>query len=94
MDMELITQIIAGLVGGNAAGIGLKKLSFGAAGNSIIGAAGGALTGVILSLLGPDAAAAIAGLASDETVQSAATGGAGGAILTALLGALKKAFRK
>ncbi len=39
--MNMIIQIIAGLVGGNAAGAGLKNLSLGTAGNSIVGAVGG-----------------------------------------------------
>ena len=44
--MDLIIQIIAGLVGGNAAGAGLKNLSLGTAGNSVAGAVGGGLGGL------------------------------------------------
>jgi hypothetical protein len=97
MGMELIIQIIAGLVGGNAAGAGLKNLSLGTAGNSIAGALGGGLGGVILGMLtgaAPDAAAAASGLDIGAIIQAVVGGGAGGAILTAILGMVKKALVK
>ena len=55
--MELVIQIIAGLIGGNAAGTGLKNLSLGTAGNSVVGAVGGGLGGLLMGILGGDAAA-------------------------------------
>ena len=58
MGMELIIQIIAGLVGGNAAGAGLKNLSLGTTGNSVAGAVGGGLGGLLMGMLGGDAGAA------------------------------------
>jgi uncharacterized membrane protein YeaQ/YmgE (transglycosylase-associated protein family) len=95
--MDLIIQIIAGLIGGNAAGAGLKNLSLGTAGNSVAGAVGGGLGGLILSMLGGDGAAA-AGAAADldltAIIQSVAGGGVGGAVLTAILGFLKKSLAK
>jgi uncharacterized membrane protein YeaQ/YmgE (transglycosylase-associated protein family) len=54
MGMELIIQIIAGLVGGNGAGAALKNLSLGTAGNSVVGAVGGGLGGVLMGMLGGD----------------------------------------
>ncbi|MES2817310.1 MAG: hypothetical protein V4720_20565 [Pseudomonadota bacterium] len=95
--MELIIQIIAGLVGGNAAGAGLKNLSLGTAGNSVVGAVGGGLGGLLMGMLGGDPAAAAdaaGGLDIGALVQSVAGGGVGGAILTAIAGMLKKALVK
>lgn len=97
MGMELIIQIIAGLVGGNAAGAGLKNLSLGTAGNSVAGAVGGGLGGLILGMLGGDGAAAADAAASLDIgaiIQSVAGGGIGGAVLTAILGFVKKALVK
>lgn len=97
MGMELIIQIIAGLVGGNAAGAGLKNLSLGTAGNSVVGAAGGGLGGLLAGMLGGDGAAvanAAAGLDLNTIIQSVAGGGVGGAVLTAIIGMVKKALVK
>ena len=47
--MELIIQIIAGLIGGNAAGAGMKNTSLGTAGNSVVGGVGGLLGGLLTS---------------------------------------------
>lgn len=94
MGMELIIQIIAGLLGGNAAGAGLKNLSLGTAGNSVAGAVGGGLGGVLMGMLGGDAGAAAANLDIGTIIQSVAGGGIGGAVLTAIVGMLKKALVK
>lgn len=51
MGMELVVQLVAGLVGGNAAGAALKNLSLGTLGNSIVGLLGGAGGGYLLSML-------------------------------------------
>jgi hypothetical protein len=97
MGMELIIQIIAGLIGGNAAGAGLKNLSLGTAGNSVAGAVGGGLGGLLMGMLGGDGAAvadAAAGLDLTAIIQSVAGGGVGGAVLTAIIGMVKKALVK
>jgi uncharacterized membrane protein YeaQ/YmgE (transglycosylase-associated protein family) len=93
MDMDMIIQIVAGLVGGNAAGAVLKNLSLGTAGNSIVGAVGGIAASFLAPQLGlgPDAAAS---LDMGGIIQSVATGGVGGALLTAILGMVKKALVK
>ena len=91
MGMELIVQIIAGLIGGNAAGAGLKNLSLGTAGNSIAGAVGGGLGGLLTGVL---AGAPIEGMDMNAIIQSIAGGGIGGAVLTAIAGMLKKALVK
>lgn len=97
MGMELIIQIIAGLVGGNAAGAGLKNLSLGTAGNSVAGAVGGGLGGLLMTMFGGDAGAvaeAAGSLDLGAILQSVAGGGVGGAILTLVAGMLKKALVK
>jgi hypothetical protein len=101
VGLELIIQIIAGLIGGNAAGAGLKNLSLGTLGNSAAGAVGGGLGGLVLGLLGGDAgsateaaAGAAANLDLTAIIQSVAGGGIGGAVLTAILGYVKKALAK
>ncbi len=93
MDMNMIIQIIAGLVGGNAAGAGLKNLSLGTAGNSIVGAVGGLVSSFAAGKLGLSADA-VANLDIGAIIQSVVAGGAGGAVLTAILGAVKKAVAK
>jgi uncharacterized membrane protein YeaQ/YmgE (transglycosylase-associated protein family) len=91
MGMELIVQIIAGLIGGNAAGAGLKNLSLGTAGNSIAGAVGGGLGGLLTGVL---TGAPIEGMDMNAIIQSVVGGGVGGAVLTAIAGMLKKALVK
>ena len=51
--INLIIQIIAGAIGGNAAGAGMEKANSGTAGNTIAGALGGLGGGQILSALIP-----------------------------------------
>ena len=94
MDMDLIIQMAAGLVGGNAAGAALKNLSLGTAGNSIVGAVGGGLGGLLMGLLGlyPAAAGAASGMEMGAIIQSVVVGGAGGVVLTAILGFVKRAM--
>ncbi|RYI21770.1 MAG: hypothetical protein EON48_08305 [Acetobacteraceae bacterium] len=94
--MELIIQIIAGLLGGNAAGAGAKNLSLGTAGNSVVGGVGGLLGGLLTSMMTGGGAAGIdmSSLDIGALVQSVAGGGIGGAILTVIAGMLKKALVK
>jgi hypothetical protein len=94
--MELIIQIIAGLLGGNAAGAGAKNLSLGTAGNSVVGGVGGLLGGLLTSMMAGGGGAGIdfSNLDIGALVQSVAGGGVGGAILTVIAGMLKKALVK
>ena len=93
--MELIIQIIAGLIGGNAAGAGAKNLSLGAAGNSVVGGVGGLLGGFLTSMMtGGGAGIDLSNLDIGALVQTIGGGGVGGAILTVIAGMLKKALVK
>jgi hypothetical protein len=51
--INIIIQLIAGAVGGNAAGAGLKNYDLGTLGNTIAGALGGLGGGQILTTLLP-----------------------------------------
>ena len=96
MDIvSLIIQLIAGAVGGNAAGAALKEKSLGSTGNSIAGAIGGLILGqIVQSMTGgavtPDAAATVASnLDIVSIIKSVAGGGIGGAVLAAIAGMIK-----
>jgi hypothetical protein len=90
-----VEQILINLIAGALGGIGLGKLSptfnLGVIGNSIFGLLGGGLLGwMVTSLLPTIMAAAQSGdLSIGGIVSHAIAGGAGGAILTAVIGAIK-----
>jgi hypothetical protein len=87
--INLIIQLIAGAVGGNAAGAGLKDYSLGTIGNTIAGAIGGAGGGQILTALLPMLAGA-GGTVDIGAVLGQAVGGAvAGAIVTVVVGMVK-----
>lgn len=91
---DLIVQVIAGALGGTAAGSVLKDLSLGKPGDAISGAIGGGVIGQILnSVLGGDAGA-VGGLDVGSLVQSIFGGGIGGAIVMAIIGVLRNAMMK
>jgi hypothetical protein len=99
--MELIIQLIGGLIGGNATGAVAKNMSLGTAGNSIAGLVGGAGLPLLLGMFGgggaevADAAAAAAsGLNIGSIVSGLASGGAGGVVLTLIAGLIKKQMAK
>ncbi|WGF89634.1 hypothetical protein [Marinivivus vitaminiproducens] len=99
--LPLIIQLVAGLIGGNAAGAAMKDKSLGPLGNSIAGLVGGGVLGqIIMAFLGgggdvtagaaPDMAQAAGGLDMGAIIGSLVGGGGGGAALTAIIGALLK----
>ena len=97
MDMNLIIQLVAGLIGGNAAGAIMKDKSLGTLGNSIAGILGGGIGGQIIGMLtggGADAAAAAGGTDIAAIIRSIASGGVGGGVLLAIVGMLKGMMAK
>jgi len=97
-DMDivgLIIQLIAGAVGGNVAGKANSKFDLGSAGNSIAGAIGGVVLGQIIervtggAVTADQAAAATQGLDIAGIITSLVGGGAGGAVLSAIIGMMK-----
>ncbi len=91
----IIFQLAAGVAGGNAVGSVLKKASLGSTGNSIAGAIGGVIVAQIIQrvtgvAVSPDAAAAaVSNFDAASLLKSIIGGGAGGAILTAIVGMIK-----
>jgi hypothetical protein len=93
----IVIELVAGAIGGNAAGAGVKKYSLGTAGNSIAGAIGGLILGQVLSAMGigepgmaaAEGAPAAGGMDVGALISQLVGGGAGGAILTMIVGAIK-----
>ena len=102
----IIIQLVIGAIGGNVTGTAARNLSLGTTGNSIVGAIGGVVLTQILAAMG----IAVPGggeMAGDATAAPAAGGldigtliaqiigsGAGGAVLTAIAGAVKNSMGK
>jgi hypothetical protein len=88
--ISLIVQLVAGAIGGNAIGAGLKDVNLGTLGNTLAGAIGGGVGGQLLQALVPDlAGVAGSGLDIGALVGQIAGGGVAGAILTAVVGLIK-----
>jgi hypothetical protein len=89
--LPLIIQLIAGAVGGNAAGAAAKNVSLGGLGNTIAGAVGGGALGQLLPIILPALANAAAGGSMDigAIASNLVGGGVGGALLTAIIGFIK-----
>ncbi|MBD9648005.1 putative membrane protein YeaQ/YmgE (transglycosylase-associated protein family) [Ensifer sp. KUDG1] len=77
--MPIITQLIAGAAGGNAASAVLKQQAFGIVARTIVGAIGGLGGGFLIQMLGGEAAAT--GLA-----MQAIGGLVGGGVLSGIVG--------
>jgi uncharacterized membrane protein YeaQ/YmgE (transglycosylase-associated protein family) len=90
--INLIVQLIAGALGGNAAGATMKNLDLGTLGNTIAGAIGGAGGGTLLTALLPMLQGAANNVDIGALVGQAVGGGVAGAILTAIVGLIKNAM--
>jgi len=88
---QLLINLIAGAVGGGAAGKASPSFDLGTVGNVIAGAVGGGVLGQIVTLLWPAVSASIASgnFSAGSIIANLISGGAGGAILTAIIGAIK-----
>ena len=87
--INIIIQLIAGAVGGNAAGTGLKDYNLGMLGNTIAGALGGIGGGQILTALLPMLAGTAANVDIGAIIGQAVGGGVAGAIVTVIVGLIK-----
>jgi uncharacterized membrane protein YeaQ/YmgE (transglycosylase-associated protein family) len=89
-SLPLIIQLLSGAIGGNVAGKLFSNLNLGTVGNSISGILGGGIGGWVLGLVGlGDGGTGLSGI-----LGSVAAGAIGGAVIMAIVGALKKAFVK
>jgi len=88
---QILINLVAGALGGIGAGKSSPTFDLGTIGNAISGLVGGGVLGQIITLLLPSimAAAQSGNLSISGIVSQAIAGGAGGAILTALIGAIK-----
>lgn len=87
--INFIIQIVAGALGGNAVGKGVKDVNLGPLGNSIAGAIGGGLGGQILETLIPALALTADKFDIGSLIGQIAGGGISGAILTAIVAIVK-----
>jgi uncharacterized membrane protein YeaQ/YmgE (transglycosylase-associated protein family) len=99
--MGIVTDLVAGGVGGNIAGALLKKFDLGPVGNTIAGIVGGVGGGQLLTMLMSGGAAAAAtsaastgGMDMSSILGNVAGGGVGGAILMAIIGLVKAQMSK
>jgi hypothetical protein len=98
----LIIEIVAGAIGGNAAGAAAKKYSLGAIGNSIAGAVGGLILGQILAAMGigepgmaaADGAPGAGGMDIGAIIGQVIGGGVGGGALTMIDGLIKSMMQQ
>lgn len=87
--VNLVIQLIAGAIGGNALGASMKNVDLGTLGNTIAGAIGGAGGGTILTALLPVLQGAAGNVDIGALVGQAVGGGVAGAVLTAIVGVIK-----
>jgi hypothetical protein len=90
--INLIIQLVAGAIGGNATGATMKNLDLGALGNTIAGALGGAGGGMALTALLPMLSGAAGEVDVGALVGQAVGGGVAGAVVTAIVGIIKNAM--
>jgi uncharacterized membrane protein YeaQ/YmgE (transglycosylase-associated protein family) len=88
---QILINLVAGALGGAGAGKASPTFDLGTAGNIVSGLVGGGVLGQVVTLLLPSvlAAAQSGNLTVSGVISQAVAGGAGGAILTALIGAIK-----
>jgi hypothetical protein len=88
---QILINLVAGALGGVGAGKSSPSFDLGTAGNIISGLVGGGVLGQIATLLLPSvlAAAQSGNLNASGIITQVVAGGAGGAILTAIIGAFK-----
>ena len=87
--INLIIQLIAGVVGGNAVGAASQDLNLGTLGNTIAGAIGGVGGGQLLTALIPMMAGAGNNVDIGALASQAVCGGVAGAIVAAIVGVIK-----
>ena len=89
--VQILINLIAGALGGLGTGKASPNFDLGTIGNIISGLVGGGVLGQIVTLALPSvmAAAQSGNLSVSGVISQVIAGGAGGAILTAIIGAIK-----
>jgi uncharacterized membrane protein YeaQ/YmgE (transglycosylase-associated protein family) len=88
--MNLVIQLVAGAVGGNAAGALLKQFNLGPLGNSIAGIVGGGLGGQLLNMLVGGGGAPVGGFDIGSILTQIVGGGVGGGVLLVIVGLIRQ----
>jgi hypothetical protein len=88
---QILINLVAGALGGVSAGKSSPTFDLGMIRNIISGVVGGGVLGQIVTLLLPSIMAAVQSgdLSIGGIISQAIAGGAGGAILTTIIGAIK-----
>ena len=88
---QILINLIAGALGGAGVGKASPNFDLGTVGNLVSGLVGGGVLGQIVTLALPavTAAAQSGNLSVSGIISQVIAGGAGGAILTAIIGAIK-----
>lgn len=88
---QILINLVAGALGGVGAGKASPTFDLGTIGNVVAGLVGGGVLGQVVTSLLPSIMAAAQGgnLSVGGIVSQAIAGGAGGAVLTAIAGAIK-----
>ena len=88
---QILINLVAGALGGVGAGKASPNFDLGTIGNVVSGLVGGGVLGQVVTLLLPSvmAAAQTGNLSVSGVLSQVVAGGAGGAILTAIIGAIK-----
>ena len=87
--MDLIIQIIAGVIGGYAARATIKDCTLGAIGNTIMGAIGGVIGGLLLQEAVPTLAGSAGNVDIGALIGQVIGGGVGGFLLSVIAGVMK-----
>lgn len=90
ISTSLIIQLIGGAIGGNLAGMVMKKFSLGIIGNSALGILGGGIGGQLLTTLGVHINRGGPNL--ESITGSILSGAVGGGVLIIIVGIIKKAL--
>ena len=91
--LPLVIQLLTGAVGGNVVGKLAKRIDLGVLWNSVAGIIGGGLGGQLLGMFGMEAGPS-GSLDVSSILGSVASGGVGGGVLMAIVGAIKSMMAK
>lgn len=87
--IPLLIQLVSGAAGGNIVANLAKNVDLGPVGNSIAGALGGGGGAWLLDMLMGSGGSTAAGLNFGSIISQIIAGGAGGGVLTAIVGAIR-----